>query len=69
MLVEVTALDEEVGKSSERQVAADQVPFLGGPGRKLCGPPHFEKGGRLLPLQRRIVNGHKLPVLWFPIEQ
>lgn len=69
MLVEVMALDEEVWKPSERQVTADKVPFLGCPDRKLCGPPHFEKGGRLLPLQRRIVNGHKLPVLRFPIEQ
>lgn len=69
MLIEVTALDEEVGEAPERQVAADQIPFLGRSDRKRCSPPHFEKGGRLLPLQRRIVNGHKLPVLWFPIEQ
>jgi hypothetical protein len=62
-------LDEEVGKPSERQVTTDQVPFLGRPDRKLCGPSHFEKGIRLLPLQRRIVNGHKLSVFRFPIEQ
>lgn len=63
------ALNEKIGKPSEGQAAADQVPLLSRPAWKRGGPPYFEKRGRVLPLQGGVVNGDKLPVLRFSIEQ
>ena len=68
MVIEMLALDKEVGKAPEGQMASDQVSLVGSPHGKVPQPPHFEKGHRPL-LQGRVPHSHKLSVLRFTIEQ
>lgn len=68
MPVQVLTLDEKVGKSTERQVATDEVSFVSRSDRKVRGPTHFKQGDGSLSLQCRILNGQQLPALRFLVE-
>ena len=69
MPVQVLALNEKKRKPPERQVATNEVSFMGRSDREVCCPSHFEQGYRLLPLQRRIFDGQQLPASRLLIEQ
>jgi hypothetical protein len=68
-LIDVVTLDEKVRKSSECQVAAGKISLRGLPEREWHGPSDFKSGPVKVLLQRGVIDGYKLCLVRFPIEQ